>query len=1262
MVIPEEGTEEKGQGYVDLLVRVSLHLLRKGFAHEIRRQGLKLMLHLLRSRWDELRIEEWSSNTDILSSKSYIAALMAEVISSGGISLLKDSLPSIIGLSKGGPTEAELADFILKRISDFPIVCGVDREGGGDQDGDATQPFSASYTMPSSPSSYLMLGPHLSCENSGLSVALSCFHDLPTTQPSFSSCSTPFPKPNSIACTLNRKKLDHNLVFVPQLYYAPFPLHGSVPISWLGSGTKSQSRNEGKSLNLSPEYQISTENCSSSSLAGSISPCLALVKQRLQLHAIVKVLTHVSPSTQVGEGPFKLKFDDCGQGNDQEQDTVQGIATGDFEGSTESVHKRKLGILETRPCHEEKSQPLLVEHNILSEAFVIVTSFPRFQDSEHLISDLLYTLNRIWTLPDWEGNHTRYIYHLSALFYDDQFTRTFRSLVKSFEEELRGNRIVESAGAQEGRSSACTLPKLMLPLILRVLNCIQILWDGRITYDLSGAKNISLLLENGKLTEIAEAELSKNARIWLQEIRETGYTVIGLCASVDGAFYELLDSSCIVNVLMRDLRSTDFYHSGKLILLVLIPLVKYCPQECWDEWMVELLEPLFSFCEEFLYYAWFTFLHEGRAKVPAYFGYLDGPDEIVKQLEKVLLLRFTRAISDLLEVLASERLNIGLPQLPFGSKNSTEAEFKELKSISSSSLIGFLLYHNCFGRLSMYLFGCLADYKAAKKALPFCYALIRIAIATKTEWLNQFIINEMLPIIILLLGDLPCVISELSSSLNSTAKEDARNDVSQLCHHIYEVYIDKQVIVGDEGADRENMSGRFEDWLAKQFADVHKRASCSVPKYFPEYATWNWEFNEEFERYLPAYMNMLDEVDALNDCFKNNYFDRDILDKLKPEFKSRYGINSIAHPYMSTMSRMLMRKRRAVCYQSRTKWISQLLTKLITLKPYIKLTDSWESAMKHLQEDYESQSNPFLCHPARAVDILFDSILCYWEPQFYPLIRESHKELLTAVACRLASAEEGVFEPLEPESDDFVEHLQSYACMYIKRRKEEYGYNLAKDQVRLHEEFDNYLASGTLDHCMNEFGCSKDDFVLEVFDSDFKDTKFERLNQDLMKMSFERRAKFVEWERQISSYSKCLTSILKSDEMKNKVRSLMNVLNEEGFFRVNDDAMDWDNKLFSESVDKFNELVFSEQRIDNRLVIQGIMDCQKVLQMKDVDRQDASQTVFSSTEYSWKKYLGQLWVTTRQYEHDYYDTLARPLQKFGYAEHLVIQPENENKS
>jgi hypothetical protein len=97
----------------------------------------------------------------------------------------------------------------------------------------------------------------------------------------------------------------------------------------------------------------------------------------------------------------------------------------------------------------------------------------------------------------------------------------------------------------------------------------------------------------------------------------------------------------------------------------------------------------------------------------------------------------------------------------------------------------------------------------------------------------------------------------------------------------------------------------FKDWLAKELTDLHTRAYCAMPENFPKDVEWKWEvwlafcafrlsnlkplqgsfhfsayfflnysfcassqFNEEFERHLHAYMNMLVEVEAMDDCLK----------------------------------------------------------------------------------------------------------------------------------------------------------------------------------------------------------------------------------------------------------------------------------------------------------------------------------------------------------------------------------------------------------
>jgi exportin-5 len=72
-----------------------------------------------------------------------------------------------------------------------------------------------------------------------------------------------------------------------------------------------------------------------------------------------------------------------------------------------------------------------------------------------------------------------------------------------------------------------------------------------------------------------------------------------------------------------------------------------------------------------------------------FLGNQSGPEEIVIQFERQLLLKFTRSLSDLLGILASERLNSGLSHFHRGSKTSTMADVQDLKSISSTSIIGY---------------------------------------------------------------------------------------------------------------------------------------------------------------------------------------------------------------------------------------------------------------------------------------------------------------------------------------------------------------------------------------------------------------------------------------------------------------------------------------------------------------------------------------------------------------------------------------------
>lgn len=157
--------------------------------------------------------------------------------------------------------------------------------------------------------------------------------------------------------------------------------------------------------------------------------------------------------------------------------------------------------------------------------------------------------------------------------------------------------------------------------------------------------------------------------------------------SIEGAFAELLDKSSF-SAAFADFDYMKFKHLRKLIDAVFLPLVRNCPTEFWKEWMSDLLRTFLRHCEDLLYYAWFSLMHEGRAKVPYYFGQLTGSAENIEKLEHSLLLDFTRAVCRLVGNIASLESNNGHLQY-FDVSDIRMTAAQDHESVSSSSLIGY---------------------------------------------------------------------------------------------------------------------------------------------------------------------------------------------------------------------------------------------------------------------------------------------------------------------------------------------------------------------------------------------------------------------------------------------------------------------------------------------------------------------------------------------------------------------------------------------
>ncbi|CAO2141794.1 unnamed protein product, partial [Urochloa humidicola] len=166
--------------------------------------------------------------------------------------------------------------------------------------------------------------------------------------------------------------------------------------------------------------------------------------------------------------------------------------------------------------------------------------------------------------------------------------------------------------------------------------------------------------------------------------------------------------------------------------------------------------------------------------------------------------------------------------------------------------------------------------------------------------------------------------------------------------------------------------------------------------------------------------------------------------------------------------------------------------------------------------------------------------------------------MLRWIARQLVLAENNKrYMPLDLDPEDFMDHLQPYVCSYIYRKKKEAGYFTAKEQVKMHEEFDEYLGSSKLDDAITKVGASQDDFVKKIFDEHIVKSQFAGLNLELIKVSLKERALIVKRHHQIDTYSECLRNTITNEKKKDCLKELIKELEHEGFFNVSNSSMIW---------------------------------------------------------------------------------------------------------
>ncbi|KAL4186249.1 hypothetical protein AMTRI_Chr09g13250 [Amborella trichopoda] len=502
------------------------------------------------------------------------------------------------------------------------------------------------------------------------------------------------------------------------------------------------------------------------------------------------------------------------------------------------------------------------EHNLLGEAFLVIASAAGSQQQQEALAWLLEPFSKQWTQLDWQNLYLADPMGIVRLCSDSDLMWSIYHSVAFFERALKrsgqgGSR--RSTPIQQNNSSTSSesnsvhpiAPHIswMLPPLLRLLRCVHPLWSQSIVQCLPGQLRSAMNISQAEQVSLVGDVLSKSAkevpplsdgaqnpsdankaghtlepnesdiRTWLKGIRESGYNVIGLSASIGDYFFRCLESQSVAIALMEHIECMEFRHIRQLIHSTLIPLIKSCPVDLWAEWLEKLLPPLFRHCQQALCCSWSNLVHEGRAKVPDICRNHSEMDLRLEVLEEKLLRDLTREICVLLSVLASPPLNKGLPSLDQpGSTNRMElSSLDEADAIVSNSLFGFALKHKDLAVPALQIsIDTLSrpDGEAVSKVLVFCGAtVILAALSTNNAELREFVAKDLFAAVIQGLT--------LESNVNNSG------ELVSLCREIFVHLADrnpgpKQVLLSLPSITSNDLLA-FEDALAKTSSPKEQR-------------------------------------------------------------------------------------------------------------------------------------------------------------------------------------------------------------------------------------------------------------------------------------------------------------------------------------------------------------------------------------------------------------------------------------------------------
>lgn len=442
------------------------------------------------------------------------------------------------------------------------------------------------------------------------------------------------------------------------------------------------------------------------------------------------------------------------------------------------------GVADTMAHLQSEGRLLRAEHNLLGEAFLIMATSAGIQQQEEVLAWLLEPLSKQWMQIEWQTTYLSDPAGLVRLCSETSFMWSLFHTVTFFERALKRSGMRKSNSSGQVGSLTSTRSRVphpmashlswMLPPLLRLLRSVHSLWSEPVTKALPGELKAALTMsevEQASLLGEGNPKVSKGSvtfkdepqdmstkgyatlneidiRNWLKGIRESGYNVLGLATTIGDTFFRFIDSHTVALSLMENIQSMEFRHLKQLVHLVLIPLIKHCPLDLWEEWLEKFLHPLLLHSQQALSSSWSNLLREGRANVPDISANLCKTDLKVEVMEEKILRGLSREICSLLSVLASPGLNVGLPSLEqIGHTSHIEmSSSKDVDAFSSNSMIGFLLKHRGPAvpalQMSIEAFSW-TDGDSVIKVAAFCETVILLAISANNQELRQFVAKDL---------------------------------------------------------------------------------------------------------------------------------------------------------------------------------------------------------------------------------------------------------------------------------------------------------------------------------------------------------------------------------------------------------------------------------------------------------------------------------------------------------------------------------------